>query len=161
VIEAVMSEAARSIRPERSSAWLAIGLSIVCVPIAAYRFSTDGSPRVAQAAVIMLMLCGFLVWRSVQALRGAQSVTWSIRGLEGPGGAFGALVGGAKVSLAWSGLARVDHAGWGVWFVQALDGRRIYWTEAHEGHEDLLARLSARLVGGVPPGRPSNPSLAS
>jgi hypothetical protein len=144
-----MSEAPHrisSVHPMRSTAWLSIGLSFVCVPIAAYRFATDGSPRVAQAAVVMLMLCGFLVWRSVQALRGAQSVTWSVRGLKGPSGAFGALVGGAKVSLAWSEVARVDHTDWGIWFLEALDGRRVYWTEAHEGHKDLIERLSARPV---------------
>jgi hypothetical protein len=147
-----MSEESRdawSIRPEKSSAWLSIGLSVICVPIAAYRFATDGTPRVAQAVVVMLALCGLLVWRSVQALRGDQSVTWSIHGLEGPSGVFGALVGGAKVRLAWSRLTRIDQAGWGVWFVETRDGRRIYWTEAHEGHEDLLVRLSARLVDRV------------
>lgn len=133
----------REFGPARSLAWFWLVLALTFLPISLYRLATDDNPHVAEAAGVMIGLCVLLSWRGLRVLRGDDIVSLSRESLEGPARHAGPLIYGYRTRIALSDLARVHEVSWGVWCAESLSGRRLYWTDAHEGHHDLLLLLGA------------------
>lgn len=136
----------REFCPDRSVAWFWLGLALIFTPVSFYRFATDHDPRVAKAAFVMIGFCGLLIWRGLRVLRGDDVVSLSPESLEGPARHAGPFIYGARTTIALSCLARVHEVGWGVWCAESESGRRVCWTDAHDGHRDLLPLLTRRLM---------------
>lgn len=119
--------------------WLVMAL--VCLPIALFRLATDGDPRVGQAAMIMVVLCGLLSWRAVRVLGGHDAVNLTSEALEGPTLHFGPWIFGARSKIALGDLAHVRQVGWSVWCAEGWAGQRLYWTDTYEGHDELVNLL--------------------
>lgn len=135
----------REFGPARSSAWFWLGLALTFLPISLYRLATDDDPHIAKAAAVMIGLCVLLSWRGLRVLRGDDLVSLSHESLEGPARHAGPLICGSRIKIALSGLARIHEVGWGVWCAESRSGRRLYWTDAHEGHRELLVLLGGAL----------------
>lgn len=134
----------REFCPDQSVAWFWLGLALIFTPISFYRLATDHDPRVAKAAIVMIGLCGLLGWRGLRVLNGHDVVSLSPESLEGSARRAGPFIYGARTTIALSCLERVHEAGSGVWCAESVSGRRVYWTDAYEGHRELLALLRRR-----------------
>lgn len=135
----------REFSPAKSMAWSWLGLAFTCLPIAIFRLMTDDSLRVFQAATVMLGLCGLFSWRGLRVLRGDDTVSLSREGLEGPARHFGPILWGPRIRIALSGLDHFQEVGWGVWRAEGRRGQCLYWTDTHEGHNELLMLLGLSL----------------
>jgi hypothetical protein len=71
-------------------------------------------------------------------------VQWTADVVEGPSRLFGPTLGAARTSIAWHEIARTGVTGTGYWYVEARDGRRVYWSYLYKGNEALAAAIRAR-----------------
>jgi hypothetical protein len=65
-------------------------------------------------------------------------VIWSEAAIEGPSKVSGLTLGRTRALIGWHDVKRVGYAISGNWFVEAADGRRVYWTPIHRGFGRLV-----------------------
>ena len=75
------------------------------------------------------------------SLTNLHNVRWNAAGLEGPSRTFGPTLGLARSTLPWSELARTGKTSTGYWYVEAKDGRRVYWSYLYKGCAHLAQSL--------------------
>jgi hypothetical protein len=78
------------------------------------------------------------------SLTSVHKVTWGEDGIEGPSNLFGPTLGLRRTDISWSDIARTGTTMTSYWFVEALDGRRVYWSYLYKGHGALSAFISAK-----------------
>jgi hypothetical protein len=78
------------------------------------------------------------------SLTHVHDVQWAANAIEGPSRLFGPTLGAARTSIAWHDIARTGATVTGYWYVEARDGRRVYWSYLYKGNEALAAAIQAR-----------------
>ncbi|MFS2111880.1 hypothetical protein ACCC88_19470 [Sphingomonas sp. Sphisp140] len=68
-------------------------------------------------------------------------VCWDGFGIQGTSRMFGPTLGWARAKIAWREIVRVGKTMTGYWYVEAEDGRRVYWSYLYLGYPVLVARL--------------------
>jgi hypothetical protein len=64
----------------------------------------------------------------------SRRVAWSRNGVDGPSRTPKWAVGPARTSIAWSDIRAIGCLGYGYWFIETGDGRRIYWNRLYNGY---------------------------
>lgn len=96
------------------------------------------------AAAVMIILGGLVGWLANPDRLWSLRVTWRLEGLEGAGRIFASVLRGPREVITWPELTCIGGLDGGVWFVEAVDGRRVYWSDLHEGRARLLSAIQLR-----------------
>ena len=135
--------------PGKAEVWVHVigGITEACLGILfGYGgFVQETSPHIAAwlLAVFCLFSGGLNVKFAAPFLASVHAVRWTGEMIEGPsklsGPVFG-MLGLDRTTIAWSDLVRT---GWTHchWYVEAHDGRRVYWSDIYNGHGVLTAVL--------------------
>ncbi|THD56059.1 MAG: hypothetical protein E8A46_04345 [Bradyrhizobium sp.] len=134
----IASDTAGAIEPEKSSAWFTVigGCLLLLVGLFGTLFRAGGSGALA-VAVLGLCIAGFMS----PSLTSVHRVTWEEEGIEGPSRLFGLTLGLRRTKILWRDVARAGITMTGYWFVESLDGRRVYWSYLYKGYGALTAFL--------------------
>lgn len=130
---------AGTIVPERWTAAFTVlgGLAFAAVGVLAL-LAGDWMPGLA--CILMGLACaGFMA----PSLTDFHRVRWTAEGVEGPSRMFGPTLGIARAEIAWREVAMTGKTITGYWFIQADDGRRIYWSYLYRGFGAFVASLVA------------------
>lgn len=96
-----------------------------------------------EPAGVMLALCIATVLLGAPLLHPAARVVWDdASGAMGPGQLLPLRRSRERVFIAWNEIARCRRLAPGLWRLEALDGRRIYWNALYTGHALLFLALS-------------------
>jgi hypothetical protein len=136
-------EKAGTIRPERWSAALTVGIgAIICIGgIAAMAFA-GGLPQIGLGIMLFLMggmMGGFMA----PSLTSVHAVHWTESGIEGPSKTFGPTLGTQRTEIRWDDIVASGKTPTSYWFIQSTDNRRVYWSYLYKGHGALTAALRA------------------
>jgi hypothetical protein len=139
------------IRPERWTALLTVlgGLGLFFLP--AYRWATTVQTDGQKAAEGFCMLLGLAVAAFMApSLTSIHAVAWNDEGVSGPSSRFGPTLGLSKAHIRWDEIARVGRTLTGYWFVEATDGRRVYWSYLYKGYGAFDKALHAHCPSLAP-----------
>ena len=130
-----------TIRPELWSACLTV-LGGLAMFVAATWASIHGNGGWASIGVAVLgaAIAAFMA----PSVTSIHSVHWNEHGIEGPAKTFGPTLGTARTEIAWSEIVKTGKTITGYWFVEAGDGRRVYWSYLYKGYGALMAALQSR-----------------
>ncbi len=141
-----------TISPDRISAAVTVifGMAMVFGPIALVWADAQGG-RLTQAHLVIaigLSLLGLAVGGFMSpSLTNIHNVAWTPSGLQGPSKLFGPTLGLKRETLSWADLARTGKTVTGYWYVEARDGRRIYWSYLYKGWRRLAEALRNHCPG--------------
>ena len=146
---ASLDESSGSIAPDKISAWFTVivGAAMMLFGIARALFGQANWGSFA-LAVIGTAIVGFMV----PSLTSIHWVSWSQDCIEGPSKMFGPTLGTARTKIAWNDLRRTGTTLTSYWYVEAYDGRRVYWSYLYKGHGALSAFLRSKRPDLVEPG---------
>jgi len=103
---------------------------------------TGGLRPVRIVAAIVLMLIGLAAGGFMSpSLTNIQDVSWTAAGVEGPGKLFGLTLGFGRERLSWAEIGKTGKTVTGYWYIEARDGRRIYWSYLYKGWRRLADAL--------------------
>lgn len=71
-------------------------------------------------------------------------LAWNDLEVEGPSRLFGLGLGLSRTSILWHEIGAVGSTITSYWFIQATDGRRVYWSYLYPGYGSFSARLRAK-----------------
>lgn len=71
-------------------------------------------------------------------------VSWDATSITGASHTFGPTLGTKRTSIAWDAITKTGKTATGYWFVEAADGRKIYWSYLYDGYGALSSALNAR-----------------
>lgn len=135
------------IKIDRRQVWLAL-LMVPLLLFVGVMAMRQGSLLIGGALVAGTLVCGL---GTLPALSSRLDVAWDERGLAGPSEAIGPFILFGRATLTWAEIAGLGGTWCGYAFVEAADGRRIYWTELHRPAGRLFAALCRRRPDLVPP----------
>jgi hypothetical protein len=123
-----------AIRPGRVSAVLTIAGGLAFVALGVVALAADALPSGLAFLALGLPMAGFMA----PSLTDLHIVYWDERGLDGPCRMFGLTLGLTRAQLAWSNLRFAGKTATGYWYVEAADGRRVYWSYLYPGYGALV-----------------------
>ena len=130
-----------TIRPELWSARLTV-LSGVVIFMTASWASIHGMG--GRGAVALALLGAAIAGFMAPSVTSIHIVRWNEHGIEGPSKMFGPTLGVSRTEIAWSEIVKTGTTKTGYWFVEADDGRRVYWSFLYKGYGALIATLQSR-----------------
>ena len=138
-----------TISPERISAAVTVTVgAAMAIGGATYLWSVLKAGRVAPAdwsGALGLLLLGLAVGGFMSpSLTNIHNVSWTPAGLNGPSKLFGPTLGLKRETLSWAELIRTGKTATGYWYVEARNGRRIYWSYLYKGCRRLTEALRSR-----------------
>jgi hypothetical protein len=94
----------------------------------------------ALGLLLGLALVGFMA----PSLTDLHNVCWSSEGVEGPCREFGLTLGLRRTAISWGDIRRTGKTLAGYWYIEAADGRRIYWSFLYRGCGVFASRIAAK-----------------
>lgn len=143
-----------TIRIDRRMVWLALVMVpfLVFVGIMAMR---QGSTIIGAVVAGGAVVCGI---GCLPALSSRLDLAWDTDGISGCAQAFGPFLGLHRTRIGWDEMVVLGRTGAGYGYVASADGRRVLWTEMHQGYERLFAAIARRRPDLVNPAmRPADP----
>jgi hypothetical protein len=70
-------------------------------------------------------------------------VSWNSAEVNGPSTLFGLSLGRSRTTIRWDEVASTGKTITSYWFIQAADGRRIYWSYLYPGYGRFVESLIA------------------
>lgn len=124
--------------PEKFSAYFTvfIGSGMALFGIAGTLFGQASWAGVG-LTLLGLAIGGFMA----PSLTSIHRVRWTQDGIEGPSKIFGPSLGVARTTIAWGDIVRAGTTITSYWFVEAQDGRRVYWSYLYKGYGALTSYL--------------------
>jgi hypothetical protein len=140
---ASLAQGTGTISPEKISAALtvAVGAAFVVGGVAA--LAAGLLPMAAISLVLGACLAGFMA----PSLTHVHDVSWDMEGIEGPSKLFGPTLGLKRDRIVWSDIATTGTTTTSYWFVETVDGRRVYWSYLYKGYGALLEALEKHRPG--------------
>ncbi len=135
--------------PDKITAWFTVIAGLVMFAAGVFAAVAAARERVFQAehaflAAFVMLLGGACAGFMAPSLSRRQAVHWTDAGMEGPARTFGPTLGSERTQIAWSDIARCGSTPTGYWYVEARDGRRIFWSYLYRGNNALSAALRRR-----------------
>jgi hypothetical protein len=138
---AALDEVSGSITPEKISACVTVVVGAAMAVAGGWAVLTHHGDWAAVALACMgVAIAGFMA----PSLTHVHDVQWAVDAIEGPSRLFGPTLGAARTSIAWQEIVRTGATVTGYWYVEARDGRRVYWSYLYKGNEALAAAIRAR-----------------
>ncbi|VXC99729.1 conserved hypothetical protein [Sphingomonas sp. 8AM] len=69
---------------------------------------------------------------------------WTDEGVQGPSRLFGPTLWLSRTAIEWQDIGAVGATITNYWYVQSLDGRRIYWSYLYPGYGSFTSRFSTK-----------------
>jgi hypothetical protein len=133
------SEAAGTISPGKLSAAVVTFLGVVGA-FFGIGLLINGS---ALAGLICLFICAPLAVFMSPSLTHAHDVSWNDVQATGPCKLLGLTLGRSRTIISWNAVASTGKVASGYWFIEADDGRRIYWSYLYPGYGRFVEKLQA------------------
>ncbi len=143
-----------TIRIDRRIVWLALAMVplLVFVGIMAMR---QGSVTIGAAVAIGAVVCGL---GCLPTLSSRLDLAWDTAGISGCAQACGPFFGLRRGRIGWDAMVVLGRTGAGYGYVASADGRRVLWTDMHQGQERLFAAISRRRPDLITPAtQPADP----
>jgi hypothetical protein len=138
---AALDKVSGTITPEKISACVTVVVGAGMAVGGGWAVLTDhGDWGVVAVACMGVAIAAFMA----PSLTHVHDVQWGAEVVEGPSRLFGPTLGAARTSIAWHDIARTGVTTTGYWYVEARDGRRVYWSYLYKGNEALAAAVRAR-----------------
>lgn len=128
-----------TIRPDRWSAWIVLALGALVILGAATVILIE--PDALWVGLILLVFgllwagCMFPSVTSVHALR------WSNPGIDGASNMVLGTLGLKRTTIAWRDIVRSGTTSTLYWYLEANDGRRVYWSFLYPGNGAFEAAI--------------------
>lgn len=87
----------------------------------------------------------FMALFMLPSLTRMHDVTWNTAGVNGPCRLFGPGLGRSRTTIKWTEINLTGKTVTSFWFIQARDGRRIYWSYLYPGYGRLVDDLRRKL----------------
>jgi hypothetical protein len=131
---------AGAIRPDLWSAWLTVvgGVAMSAAGAWAWLYGNGGAAA-AGMAVLGVAVAGFMA----PSVTSIHAVYWNEDGIEGPANLFGPTLGRSRTQIAWHEIVETGKTITGYRFVEASDGRRVYWSYLYKGYGALVTALQS------------------
>lgn len=126
------------ITPGKLSAALTV-VGSVALALAILLASGDSAEWSLRALAGLLLLPGLFM---LPSLTTRHDVTWDAQGVSGARRMFGPTLGWARTTIAWPQISSAGRTFTGYWYIQAVDGRRVYWSYLYPGYPVFLRRLA-------------------
>lgn len=68
-------------------------------------------------------------------------VSWNSKEVTGPSRLFGPSLGYSRATIRWTDIVSTGKTATEYWFIQAVDGRRIYWSYLYPGYGRFVENL--------------------
>ena len=138
---AALDKVSGTITPEKISACVTVFVGAAMAIAGGFAVLTNHGDLGAVAVAGMgVAIAGFMA----PSLTHVHDVQWTADVVEGPSRLCGPTLGSARTSIAWHDIARTGVTVTGYWYVEARDGRRVYWSYLYKGNEALAASIRAR-----------------
>jgi hypothetical protein len=138
---AALDAVAGTITPEKISACVTVVVGAGMAIAGGWAVLTHhGDWSAVAVAFVGVAIAGFMA----PSLTHVHDVQWTADVVEGPSRLFGPTLGSARTSIAWRDVAQFGVTVTGYWYVEARDGRRVYWSYLYKGNEALAASIRAR-----------------
>lgn len=116
-----------------------VGAAMAAFGVVLVFFADKGWGALA-ISVIGICCGGFMA----PSLTSVHKVIWTQAGIEGPSKMFGPTLGTARTMILWGDISRTGTTFTSYWYVEAADGRRVYWSYLYKGFGALTAMLRAK-----------------
>jgi len=130
------------VRPLLKMAWFGTLLGLIMLVVALWIAIINN--HYLHAAAVAFVGALFAV-ASVPQVAWNHEVRWNHKGIEGPAKMLGLSLGAARTEIAWSDIVRTGRSTTAYWYVEAGDGRRVYFSYLCSylcaGHEALAQAL--------------------
>lgn len=131
-----------TIRPERWSAWITVLFSLAVAALGIGLFiQSNFDWHTGLVSLLIIAGGGANAGFMAPSLTNIHAVNWSKVGIEGPSTTFGPTLGVSRTSIPWEEITRAGKTASLYWYVQAKDGRRIYWSFLYKGYGALTEEL--------------------
>lgn len=123
------------ISPGKISVWFTIiGGATMCVGgFALLLFVSDEGLTGALLVIFGAVISGFML----PSLTSKHDVIWNEKYIEGGCKLLGPTLGLTRAQIEWSEIVSFGTTWTSYWYLQANDGRRVYWSYLYRGHGAL------------------------
>ncbi len=129
-----------TISPGKASALIVTMIGIALLALGVGK-TCSGDPAIgATCAIVGFMLAFFMTL----SLTHRHDLSWDEAGVHGPSRLFGPALGLSRASIRWEEIGTVGATITSFWFVQAGDGRRVYWSYLYPGYGSFTKRLRTK-----------------
>lgn len=128
-----------AIRPDRVTGWIfsifygALGVGSVALLVALPESAIVSIPF----AIIGLVFAGCML----PSLTDVHALYWSNDGVDGPTQMMLGTLGAKRASIRWSEFVKTGTSITMYWYLEARDGRRVYWSFLYVGHSAFTAAI--------------------
>ena len=136
----VINTSGGAIAPDKVTAVFTITAGMFLAALGAQLFVSRGEWSCALLAVIGTSIAGFMA----PSLTTIHVVRWDANSIDGPCRLFGPTLGISRTTISWPVLIKTGKTLTGYWFVEARDGRRVYWSYLYKGHGAFIDVLKRR-----------------
>ncbi len=112
-----------------------VGVATVAFGIASIFFGALAT------ALICVVVGGALTIFMGPSLTHRHDVSWNPKEITGPSRLFGPSLGYSRTTIRWNDIASTGKTATDYWFIQASDGRRIYWSYLYPGYGRFVESL--------------------
>lgn len=128
-----------AIRPDRVTGWIfsifygVLGLGGVALLVAVPQSAIVSIPF----AIIGIVFAGCML----PSVTNVHALYWSNDGVDGPTHMMLGTLGAKRASISWSEFVKTGTSITMYWYLEARDGRRVYWSFLYAGHGAFTAAL--------------------
>lgn len=96
------------------------------------------------AGLICFSIGAALAFFMSPSLTHTHDVSWNDVEVTGPCKRLGLTLGRSRTSIPWHVITSTGKTSSGYWFIEAGDGRRIYWSYLYPGYGRFVEKLEAK-----------------
>jgi hypothetical protein len=128
-----------AIRPDRVTGWIfSIFYGLLCIGGIALLVAL---PESAIASVPLAIIGFVFAGCMLPSVTDVHALYWSNEGVEGPTHMIIGTLGARRTSIAWSDFVKSGTSITMYWYLEARDGRRVYWSFLYVGHTAFTAAI--------------------
>lgn len=135
-----LDAASGAIVPERISAAIIVAMGAVFFAFGLIAVLAQPNWSGVLFALFGLTMSAFMA----PSLTSLHRLSWSQEGVDGASKTFGLTLARDRAKLPWSSLARTGRTFSGYWYLEAQDGRRVYWSYLYKGYGAFVEALKAK-----------------
>lgn len=132
---------------DRRMVWAAL-LSVPLLAFVGVMATRQGSGWIGVPVLLLAVFGGIGV---LPGLSARLDLEWDDGGVAGPCQVWGPYIGLKRARIGWDEMVAIGGTGAGYAWLGAGDGRRVYWTEQHRGHERFARAIRQRRPDLLPP----------
>lgn len=121
-----------TIRPDRWSGWIITMFGVVLMVCSAALFLFE--PNARWIGAITFVLGALFAGCMFPSVTSVHALSWSKAGVDGSSNLVLGTLGLQRETIAWRDIARSGTTLTLYWYLEAKDGRRVYWSYLYTGN---------------------------